>query len=347
MSPLTRLFSCLLAIVGMFLTTGFQQPTEAIATVSGDPIPVTMFQQRVRLSRWMTAQQLRQIAQTYNAEALTDPKSPFNGQYKLISDTQGFARQVLDSLITIKLVQHEAVLRNITVTDEDTQHQIELFFGYSPDAPAPTDQSAANPTQIAEAFQANRDNYFGQAGVVAKMSQADVIATFAEQALQIKVYEAVTGAVPTQAEQTKIRHILVDTQEKANALFAQIQAGASFADVAKANSQDSTSAVQGGDLGWAPRGTYEPELDAAIWNAKPGDLIGPIQSQFGYQIVLVEDRGVQPLGQADLARARDVFYKKWLDTSSTQADVKIVDNWTDYIPADPSLADLGLPTPQP
>jgi parvulin-like peptidyl-prolyl isomerase len=331
------------------LTTAFQELPDHVAMVGGDPVPTTLFQQRVRLARWTTAQQLLQVMQTYGPDALTDPGSPYNGQYKNLSDNATFAQQVLDSLITVKLVQHEAAARGITVTDDDVQNQINAFFGYAPNAtpqppqPGETPQPPLNPTEMAQAFQEERDNYFGQAGDIARMGQADVIATFAEQALQIKVYEALTKNVPTQGQQVKVRHILVDSLEKANALLAQIQGGASFADVAKANSQDATSAVNGGDLGWSPHGVYFPEFEDAIWKVTPGTLIGPIKTPVGFHLILVEGREVRPLTEADLIRERDAVYRQWLQQARDKANVQIVDNWQALIPAEPTLKALGLP----
>ena len=58
----------LLAIFSM----GFRQAPDAVATVTNDPIPTTVFQQRVRLARWMAGQQLLQIVQDYGANSLTD-----------------------------------------------------------------------------------------------------------------------------------------------------------------------------------------------------------------------------------------------------------------------------------
>src|SRR5262245_18563368 len=114
------------------LSMGFRQVPDAVATVSGDPIPTAVFQQRVRMARWMAGQQLLQIAQDYGPNSLTDPNSAFNAQYKALTDTSGFAQQVLDGLITTKLIQHEAAARGITVTDAETQEQINAFFGYVP-----------------------------------------------------------------------------------------------------------------------------------------------------------------------------------------------------------------------
>jgi parvulin-like peptidyl-prolyl isomerase len=339
----------LFILLAFALTTAFQQLPDHVAIVGGDPISTTLFQQRVRLARWTTAQQLLQVMQTYGPNALTDPGSPYNGQYKNLNDSVTFAQQVLNSLITVKLVQREAAARGITVTDDDVQNQINAFFGYAPNAtpqppqPGETPQPSLNPTEMAQAFQEERDNYFGQAGDIARMGQAEVIATFAEQALQIKVYEALTKNVPTQGQQVKVRHILVDSLEKANALLAQIQGGASFADVAKANSQDATSAANGGDLGWSPHGVYFPEFEDAIWKVAPGTLIGPIKTPVGFHLILVEGREVRPLTEADLIRERDAVYRQWLQQARDRANVQIVDNWQALIPAEPTLKALGLP----
>ncbi len=330
-----RILLLLLALLSM----GFRQAPDAVATVNGDPIPTTVFQQRVRLARWMAGQQLLQVAQDYGANSLTDPNSPFNAQYKALSDTGPFAQQVLDGLITMKLVQHEAAARGITVTDAETEHQINAFFGYTPGA-ASEGKSAE---QTAQEFQENRDNYFGQAGAVARMGQADVIATFAEQALEIKVYRVLTQNVPTQAEQIKVRQILVANAEQANTLLAQIRSGADFAQLAKANSQDTESAPRGGEMDWAPRGVFVAEFENAIWNAKPGDLLGPVQTPFGYHIVQVLGREVRPLSEADLTRERDTAFRQWLQQAREHAGVKIADDWQSLIPVEPTLQQLGLP----
>ncbi len=342
---LKRTALTILALIGFVCATGFEQAPDTVAVVGADPIPTIVFQQRVRLARWMTGQQLLQIAQQYGPNTLTDPNSAFNAQYKALSDKVGFAQQVLDGLITIKLVQHEAAARGITVTDAEIQDQIYTFFGYTPGAvPTPgAGQPAMNPTEMAQAFEANRDNYFGQAGAIARMNQAEVMATFAEQALEIKLFRVLTQSVPTQAEQVQVRHILVNNPDTANTLLAQIRSGADFAALAKANSQDTESGPQGGELGWAPRGVYVPEFETAIWNARPGDLLGPIQTQFGYHIIQVEGREVRPLSDADLARERDTAYRQWLKQARDHANVQIIDNWQALIPVEPTLKELGLP----
>src|SRR5260370_38924052 len=118
------------------LSIGFMQPADTIATVNGDPISVAMFQQRIRFARWTSAQQLTQILQSYGENALTDPNSPFNAQYKLLTDSAGLGPQGLHSLIAIKLGKQEAAPRNTSVSGDDGQPQIYQVFGHATDAAA-------------------------------------------------------------------------------------------------------------------------------------------------------------------------------------------------------------------
>ena len=86
------------------------------------------------------------------------------------------------------------------------------------------------------------------------------------------------------------RHILVDSEAKCNELKAEIENGADFADVAKANSSCPSSA-QGGDLGKFGPGQMVPEFDKAIFSGDVGVLYGPIQTQFGYHLIDITGRG--------------------------------------------------------
>jgi peptidyl-prolyl cis-trans isomerase C len=86
------------------------------------------------------------------------------------------------------------------------------------------------------------------------------------------------------------RHILVDNEDEAKKLIAQIKAGAKFEDLAKKNSKDTGSAENGGDLDWAKATTYVPEFSAALQKLKPGEMTDtPVKTQFGYHIIKLED----------------------------------------------------------
>ncbi|PTE23743.1 peptidylprolyl isomerase [Cereibacter changlensis JA139] len=85
-------------------------------------------------------------------------------------------------------------------------------------------------------------------------------------------------------------HILVATEEEAQKLKTEIDGGADFAELAKANSSDG-AAANGGSLGWFGLGMMVKPFEDAVVNMKPGEVAGPIQTQFGWHLVkLTETR---------------------------------------------------------
>ena len=110
--------------------------------------------------------------------------------------------------------------------------------------------------------------------------------------------------------QTRARHILItktgpESLQKANALLVQLKGGASFEDLAKANSADPGSAAKGGDLGFFAAGNMvRPFEDGLNKLAKPGDLSEPVESQFGYHIIRLEERREKGRQSFDDVRAQ-------------------------------------------
>jgi peptidyl-prolyl cis-trans isomerase C len=92
----------------------------------------------------------------------------------------------------------------------------------------------------------------------------------------------------------RARHILVDDEAKARDIIAQLKAGAKFEDLAK-QSKDTGSAANGGELDWATPGTYVGPFADALGKLQKGQLTEtPVQTQFGYHVIRLEDvRAVQ------------------------------------------------------
>ncbi|MFT4151337.1 MAG: peptidylprolyl isomerase [Paracoccaceae bacterium] len=89
-------------------------------------------------------------------------------------------------------------------------------------------------------------------------------------------------------------HILVDSEDKAKDLKAQIDGGADFAELAKANSSDG-AAQNGGDLGWFGTGMMVKPFEDAVVTMKPGEVMGPVKTDFGWHLIkLIETRPAQP-----------------------------------------------------
>ena len=88
----------------------------------------------------------------------------------------------------------------------------------------------------------------------------------------------------------KVHHILVEKEDEAKAILAQLKAGAKFEDLAKKNSKDPGSAPNGGELDFASPASYVPEFSQAMVALKKGETTEtPVKTQFGYHIIRLDD----------------------------------------------------------
>ena len=88
----------------------------------------------------------------------------------------------------------------------------------------------------------------------------------------------------------KVKHILVEKEDDAKDVVAQLQKGGKFDELAKARSKDPGSKDRGGDLDWnAPGGFVKPFADAMVATPKGKFTATPVQTQFGYHVIFVED----------------------------------------------------------
>lgn len=88
----------------------------------------------------------------------------------------------------------------------------------------------------------------------------------------------------------RARHILVENEDEAKALIAQIKGGAKFEDLAKAKSKDPGSGANGGDLDFAKPENYVPEFGQAMTKLKKGEMTEtPVKTQFGWHIIQLDD----------------------------------------------------------
>lgn len=113
-----------------------------------------------------------------------------------------------------------------------------------------------------------------------------------EDALRAAYQERfVDGPAP---QEIRASHILVETQERAAELLAEIEAGADFADLAVEHGTDGTR-FQGGDLGFFTRDMMVAEFADAAYAAEVGQTIGPVETQFGWHLIRVTDRRERPV----------------------------------------------------
>jgi peptidyl-prolyl cis-trans isomerase C len=101
--------------------------------------------------------------------------------------------------------------------------------------------------------------------------------------------------VKTTAAQQEIsaRHILVQTEDEAKDIRAQLVKGADFAQLARDKSIDPSAKAQGGDLGFFKRDEMVPEFSDAAFKLKDGEISQPVKTQYGWHIIKVEAHRTQ------------------------------------------------------
>jgi parvulin-like peptidyl-prolyl isomerase len=232
-----------------------------------------------------------------------------------------FVTSTLTTRILYGLVHSEVVKRHIEIDDECRDRAADQAAQRVAGA-SPTGDGNA----VLDAFGSDYKAYLID-------READLLALQADLADQKCVdpdaAENYYNAHKSDFETACVKHILVDSEAEADDLKAQLDAGADFATLAAASSTDTASGAQGGDLGCNPHGTFVQEFEDAVDAAPLNVVTGPIQTQFGWHLILVSSRGVgsfddvqQQVAQT-LAQQVDQAFQTWFQGAVADADVEI------------------------
>ena len=154
----------------------------------------------------------------------------------------------------------------------------------------------------------NDDAAFAQLLTEAGFRDEDQLRTLIEESELVQLaFEAIRTGVVVSEDEMRVsyqgtreryvepaevcaKHILVADLDEAEAVAERLQAGEAFAEVAAEVSMDTGSAARGGELGCLPQGATVPAFDEAAFAAEIGELTGPVQTQFGYHLLVVDER---------------------------------------------------------
>jgi len=108
------------------------------------------------------------------------------------------------------------------------------------------------------------------------------------EAAMRKVYDEAAQQITKETE-VRARHILVESEDEAKAIVAELNKGADFAELAKKKSKD-PGASDGGDLGYFTKDQMVKEFSDAAFTLEKGKISGPVKSQFGWHVIKLEDK---------------------------------------------------------
>ena len=142
-----------------------------------------------------------------------------------------------------------------------------------------------------------------------------VAAAITEDSVKAAYDEFVKNFAP--AEEVHARHILVATEEEAKAVKAELDGGKPFEVLAMEKTTDPSGKQNGGDLGFFQKGMMVPEFEAVAFTLEPGQVSDPVQSQFGWHIIKVEEKRMSsppPMEQVAQQLSQQVMMKAFDDT---------------------------------
>jgi peptidyl-prolyl cis-trans isomerase D len=205
-----------------------------------------------------------------------------------------------------ELVGNFAVIPDNATARWQAWSEEQLKLAYVKLEPAAFEAAVAEDSQeLAAWFEKNKEKYRSEPKVrlkylLFKQSDDEKEVKVADEELKAK-YEQDKESW-RQPEQRHARHILFRVEDgaaadvkaaqllKAEAALAQAQAaGADFAALAKEHSDDTSNKEQGGDLGFFAAGRMVPAFDQAVFSMQPGDISGPVETEFGYHLIKLEE----------------------------------------------------------
>jgi foldase protein PrsA len=184
--------------------------------------------------------------------------------------------QTLDQLITEELIAQEAKAQNVTVTDADIDAEIaDIKKNFNSDAEFDNALTQAGYT-LESLKEDSRTNI-----LVRKILEPK--ANITDEAIK-EYYEANEASFAT-PEQIQASHILVATQEEADAILAELKQGGDFAAIAQEKSTDPGSKDAGGDLGFFGKGQMVAEFEEAAFALAINEISDVVKTEHGFHII--------------------------------------------------------------
>jgi foldase protein PrsA len=210
--------------------------------------------------------------------------------------------QILQTVVQLTLLRQLAAKDGIEVSEADLQARLEK-----------------EKTTIMDSGQySSWDQFKEQNGIT-----DEYFARLVEDAeLATRLSEA--HAPAREVEQVHARHILVADEETAKQVLERLNAGEDWAALAKELSQDTSNKDNAGDLGWFPRGAMVSSFEEAAFSLEPGKTSDPVQTDYGYHIIQVLEKGMREMDDATYDSAVQTAFSQWLQEQIAAAETNIL-----------------------
>ena len=258
---------------------------------------------------------------------------------------KGLRAQVLDGLISEKLVLAQALIDSVEVTDDEItralDQQIANFVRQVGSEQRVEQMYGKSISRIKREYRTEIKNQL----LVQKVRQQRE-ASFSVTRREVEdFFISFKDSLPQVPEEFELSHIYIvpkpdtaveaKTRQLMQLVLDSIHAGGDFADFAKRYSTDPGSAASGGDLGWEKRGVFVREFEETVFGLKEGDISGIVKTQFGFHIIqLISRRG-------ESVHARHILMKIDKGPASDSAAVDTLRAFRERVLKGESFAELA------
>ncbi|MEH7236649.1 peptidylprolyl isomerase [Bacillus sp. JJ1562] len=209
-----------------------------------------------------------------------------------------YGPQVLELLITNKIIEQEAEKEMITVSDKELDEEMQpLIDSYG------GEESFTSAIEASGLTRADVEDDVRQFIQTKKLLEPRIEITDDE----IKTYFEANKDSLAQPEQVQASHILVEDETTANEVATKLADGSDFAELAKEYSKDTANAEDGGELGYFGKGQMVAEFDNAVFSLGIDEISDPVKTEFGYHIIKVTDK--KEAKEANYEESKDTIYE--------------------------------------
>lgn len=262
-----KVLSCLLGAMLCFssiLPIGYAAAKPVVLNVDGKTVTLEEFNKIYKFTEFSYQQQ-------YGKDIMTQT---FNGT----TVKKAVQSQLLQNLVQRELINRFLAQNKIAVDTKLIEQDLNAFMA-----------SAAKNQATSAFYKANGiDRTFLKSMFIAEYKLNRFKQHFTDAVTKNK--QLLEKSYALEVIEVDAAHILAPDEATANQLLTRIKAGEPFATIAKESSLDTGSANMGGNLGYFKRGVMVPEFEAVAFATPVGQISAPVKSQFGYHLILVNDR---------------------------------------------------------
>ena len=329
-------------------STPYHIPTNApgvdgdmvITRVGSQEITLEQFQKQVRFERWFRLYQLEKIVERNGVEQVLDLRKPENASvislFGTLADSNSFGVQVQRIMVIDAITMQEARRRNLEVNPAQFDAKLAQYLGMTVGAEG----------KLPPEFDAAYEEFLREMKVYTGMTEEEFRRIVRARTLYSQLEFLIgqePGAIPSAQEARvgkNVRDIIVSSEEQARQVAARLEAGEALRDIAISlgfpDSEERSRLLRWSDP------NVSDEVKNAVFRAGSGSIVGPIATEQGWYVAVVEDEVFDMLSPSDIEALRKQYFLSWVEAQMDDSEYVVdYDNWFDYIPQEPLPRDVS------